>query len=186
MRTLSAWMLLVFLSLGSLAQDRDAPLSTPYDSLQDQQLRRLERSLGQGLAITGDKVSEASLRTDSLKQDLEMMAERLDLLERRNSMLQDSIASLNTRMEQTGNNVLRYRKRLHRTLWLAGTGMLILTLSLCVTIWLHSLKNRRMMEKLGKRFARLKAAIKAQRKWTLKATRKEVRRGLRSRKRRKR
>jgi hypothetical protein len=179
-------MLLVFLSLSSLAQVRDAPLSTPYDSLQDQQLRRLERSLGQGLAITGDKVSETSLRTDSLKQDLEMMAERLDLLERRNSMLQDSIASLNTRMERAGTSVLRYRKKLHQTLCLAGTGMLILTLALFVTMWLYSVKSRRMLQKLGKRFSRLKAAIKAQRKWTLKATRKEVRRGLRSRKRRKR
>lgn len=186
MRTLTVWMLLVIVSLNSLGQDRDVPLSSPYDSLQDQQLRRLERSLGQGLALTGDRVSETSLRTDSLKQEFEMMAERLDLLERQSSMLQDSIASLNTRMERAGTSVLRYRKRLHRTLWLAGTGMLILTLSLCVTIWLHSLKNRRMMEKLRKRFARLKAAIKAQRKWTLKATRKEVRRGLRSRKRRKR
>ena len=186
-RSLPVWvMLLIFLSLSCWAQKAVVPVLTPYDSLQDQQLRRLERSIGQGMAITEEMFSEAARKTDSLMRELEMMAGRLDWIRQQNSFLQDSIASLQSRIELAESRALDYRDKLHQSLWLAGIGLLLLTLGLFVSVWLHSTRNRKMLEKLRTRFTRLKKALKEHRKWTLKTTRKEVRRGLRSRKRRKR
>jgi hypothetical protein len=175
-------VIIMLLPLCGWSQVRDASPSTPYDSIQDVQLRRLERNLGRGLEMTDEKLQVTTMRSDSLLAEVEMLLGRVERMEKKSGALQDSITSLKTRVESAETEAYVYRRKLERTLWLAGSALGILSLILFVFLWLYSLKTRVMLERLRKRVSRLKKVLKLQRKWTLRTTQKAVRKGLQSRK----
>ncbi len=177
---------LLLLPLSCWAQVRNATESTAYDSIQDQRVRRLERNLGQELETANDRFRENSLKADSLVVVLQRLEKRMGQLEHNALELEDSIASLNSRVELSRTETLQYRRKLKNTLWIAGSALLALSLLLFITVWVHSLKNRMMLERLKSRLSRFKKALRMQRRQILKSTRKEVRRALQSKKRRKR
>jgi hypothetical protein len=132
--------------------------------------------------MTDEKLQVTTMRSDSLLAEVEMLLGRVERMEKKSGALQDSITSLKTRVESAETEARGYRRKLERTLWLAGSALGILSLILFVFLWLYSLKTRVMLERIRKRVSRLKKVLKLQRKWTLRTTQKAVRKGLQSRK----
>ena len=144
------------------AQFRADSFHTPYDSIQDLNLRRTERNLERKLRQTDEKLMESIRTIDSLTGVVDELNGRLEGLGIEYDHLEDQLRNQQDQLGKRSEETAVYRKKLQSTLWIGGITLLVLVISSFLFLLIYSLKTRWLLQKVQARVKRLQKAIRNQ------------------------
>lgn len=188
---------LLTLSLCAFPQRVPDSVTTAYDSLQDMRFYRFERQIDRQLEEMEIRFGESSRVRDSLSFVIDQLNEKTGQLERTHQRLDAQLQSVRERAERSSEESIRYREKLEKTLWIAGTILVVLVITSLLFLLLYALRTRWMLERLKARVNKLRKSLREQRnklrrapgmqkKAIRKITRSEVQNRMKAKRRRKR
>lgn len=155
---------LLTLSLYAFPQPIPDSVTTAYDSLQDLRVNRVERQMNRQLEEMEMWFSESKRISDSLASAIGQLNEKTGQLERTYRKLDAQLQSVREGTERQSEESTRYREKLERTLWIAGTILVVLVITSLLFLLLYTLKTRGMLERLKSRVNKLRKSYREQRK----------------------
>lgn len=164
MRSMPWLAALLTLSLCAFSQRVPDSVTTAYDSLQDLRFNRFERQIGRQLEEMEMWFSESNRLSDSLSFDIDQLNEKTGQLERAHQRLDAQLLSVRESAERSSEESMRYREHLERTLWIAGTVLVVLIITSLLFLLIYTLRTRWMLERLKARVNKLRKSVREQRK----------------------
>jgi hypothetical protein len=159
----TGWIFLLLWIPASLsAQFRADSFHTPYDSIQDLNLKRAERNLERQLRQTNEELTESTRTIDSLTGVVDGLKGRLEDLGTEYDLLEDRFSNLEEQLGKRSEETAVFRKKLQSTLWIGGITLLVLVISSFLFLLIYSLRTRWLLQRVQARLRRLRKAFRLQ------------------------
>lgn len=130
------------------AQSSPDSLRTRYDSLQDVRSSRFEHSVRRQFNRVDESQVTLQEMIDSVRLVMEEVLVRLDRMEDQQQSLSQTITRNQEAFSGWRESSMVYRQRLHRWLWMTGSAMFILIVSVFLFLLIFSLRTRNLLEKV--------------------------------------
>jgi hypothetical protein len=154
---------LLLVAVAAHSQSRVDSFYTPYDSIQDLDRQRAERTWNRQMEAINEQLMESNRQNDSLVGEVNFLNRRVGTLEGENRQLDDALRNFQLELEQQNRESDQYRRKLRTILWITGTLLFLLLIGSFFYLLQYSLRTRRLLRSVQARLRRLRKTVRVQR-----------------------